>query len=147
MNYICVIGSTKKKRALAESAVTFCISELMPRMKTLCIEVSLTSLKGQDAWGWFSEGDNNREYYLEIEKSLTEDEFIETLAHEMVHVYQGSTLKIKDRASKRFWKCKDGKYRNYNDVDYAKQPWEVEAYRMEGPLLKKYKEINCGDTS
>ena len=27
------------------------------------------------------------------------------------------------------------------------QPWEVEAYRMEGPLLKKYKEINCGDTS
>lgn len=147
MNEVIVEGSYKSRRILAENVVNFCIKELMPRMKTLCIEVSLISLKGQDAWGWFSEGDNNREYHLEIEKSLTEDEFIETLAHEMVHVYQGSTLKIKDRASKRFWKCKDGKYRNYNDVDYAKQPWEVEAYRMEGPLLKKYKEINCGDTS
>ena len=147
MNEVIVEGSYKSRRILAENVVNFCIKELMPRMKTLCIEVSLISLKGQDAWGWFSEGDNNREYHLEIEKSLTEDEFIETLAHEMVHVYQGSTLRIKDRSSKRFWKGKDGKYRNYNDVDYAKQPWEVEAYRMEGSLLKKYKEINCGDTS
>jgi len=47
MNYINVIGSTKKKRALAESAVTFCISELMPRMRTLEIELNLKNLKNQ----------------------------------------------------------------------------------------------------
>jgi len=100
MNEVIVEGSYKSRRILAENVVNFCIKELMPRMKTLYIEVSLISLKGQDAVGWFVEGDNNREYHLEIEKTLTEEEFIETLAHEMVHVYQGSTLRIKDRSSK-----------------------------------------------
>ena len=41
MNYVNVIGSTKMKRNLVESAVIFCISELMPRMRTLEIEINL----------------------------------------------------------------------------------------------------------
>ena len=146
MNEVFVEGSYKSRRILAENVVNFCIKELMPRMRTLYIEVSLISLQGQDVWAWCLAGDNNREYQLEIEKSLAEDEFIETLVHEMIHVYQESTFKMKELNGKRFWRCKDGKYRNYVDLKYFKQPWEVEAYRMEGPLSKKYKEINCGDT-
>ena len=34
--------------------------------------------------------------------------------------------------------AKDGKYRNYDNTAYEKQPWEVEAYKMQGPLTKKF---------
>ena len=61
--------------------------------------------------------------------------------HEMVHVWQGATGRMKDKfrgGYKQLWKCKDGKYRNYTNTDYDKQPWEVEAYRMQGPITKEF---------
>ena len=73
MNYINVIGSTKMKRALVESAVIFCISELMPRMRTLEIEVNIKNLKSEGVAGWCYEGDNNRDFYIDVDKSLTGD--------------------------------------------------------------------------
>ena len=41
---------------------------------------------------------------------------------------------------KKLWKCKDGKYRNYLNTAYEKQPWEVQAYKMQGPLTKAFME-------
>ena len=46
----------------------------------------------------------------------------------------------------KLWKCKDGKYRNYLNTAYEKQPWEVEVssinhrYKMQGPLTKAFME-------
>ena len=62
MNYVNVIGSTKMKRDLVESAVVFCISELMPRMRTLEIEVNIKNLKSDGVAGWCYEGDGNRDF-------------------------------------------------------------------------------------
>ena len=56
---------------------------------------------------------------------------------------QGATGRMKDKfrgGYKQLWKCKDGKYRNYHNTEYAKQPWEVEAYKMQGPLTKAFME-------
>ena len=83
MNYINVIGSTKKKRALAESAVTFCISELMPRMRTLEIEVNLKNLKSEGVAGWCYEGENNRDFYIDADKNLDDEELIELVEMEL----------------------------------------------------------------
>ena len=77
MNYINVIGSTKKKRALAESAVIFCISELMPRMRTLDIELTFKNIKNQQFVGWCHEGDGNRDFYIDVEKTLDDEEMVE----------------------------------------------------------------------
>jgi hypothetical protein len=137
MNYICVIGSTKKKRALAESAVTFCISELMPRMKTLDIELTLKNIKNQQFVGWCYEGDGNRDFYIDVEKTLDDEEMVETVCHEMVHVWQGATRKMKDMTHGR--KMYMGKV--YDDTTaYEDEPWEIEAYEMQGELLEKFKE-------
>ena len=143
MNYLAVTGSTKRKRELAESAMIHCISELMPRMRTLDIELILKKLKDKEVVGWCYEGENKREFFIDIEKSLDGDELIETVCHEMVHVWQGATGRIKDKfrgGYKKLWKCKDGKYRNYLNTAYEKQPWEVEAYKMQGPLTKAFME-------
>ena len=43
MNYVYAEGSTKLKRSIAEQVVRFCIDELMPRMRTLEIDVILNN--------------------------------------------------------------------------------------------------------
>jgi hypothetical protein len=137
MNYINVIGATKKKRALAESAVTFCISELMPRMRTLEIELNLKNLKNEGVAGWCYEGDGNRDFYIDVDKNLDDEELVETVCHEMVHVWQGATRKMKDLDG--FRKMYMGKV--YDDTTaYDDEPWEIEAYAMQGGLLEKFKE-------
>jgi len=144
-NNIEVNGSYKARRTLAENVVEFCIWELMPRMKTLWVNVRLKSMRGEDATGFCWEGDSNREFNLEIKQSLNEEEFIETVCHEMVHVWQGATKRMTEESNKRLWLCKDGKYRNYTNCDYMRQPWEVEAYRMQSDLLKEFKESSYYD--
>ena len=137
MNYINVIGSTKKKRALAESAVTFCISELMPRMRTLDVELTLKNLKGEGAVGWCYEGDGNRDFYIDVDKTLDDEEMVETVCHEMVHVWQAATRKMKDLPFGEMMYM--GKV--YDDtIAYDDKPWEIEAYGMQGELLEKFKE-------
>ena len=137
MNYVNVIGSTKKKRALAESAVTFCISELMPRMRTLEIEVIIKNLKSEGKAGWCYEGENKRDFYIDIDKSLDDEELVEVACHEMVHVWQAATRKMKDLTCGR--KMYMGKV--YDDTTaYSDEPWEIEAYGMQGELLEKFKE-------
>jgi hypothetical protein len=137
MNYINVIGSTKKKRALAESAVTFCISELMPRMRTLDVELTFKNIKTERIVGWCYEGDGNRDFYIDVEKTLDDEEMVETVCHEMVHVWQGATRKMKDLTFGR--KMYMGKI--YDDTTaYEDEPWEIEAYEMQDELLEKFKE-------
>ena len=60
----------------------------------------------------------------------------------MVHVWQMATNRTKETyrdGHKQLWKCKDGKYRNYGKTAYERQPWETEAYAMEGPLAELFK--------
>ena len=138
MNYINVIGSTKKKRDIVESAVIFCISELMPRMRTLEIEVNLKNIPEEEgAAGWCYEGESNRDFYIDVDKKLDGEEIVETICHEMVHVWQGATRKMKDLDG--FRKMYMGKV--YDDtIAYEDEPWEIEAYAMQGDLLEKFKE-------
>ena len=97
-NIIDVTGSNKFRRSLAENIVNFCIEELMPRMKTLTIDVNIHSMKGEDAIGFCWETDNNRTYEIEVERTLDEENFIETICHEMVHAWQGATRKMKENS-------------------------------------------------
>ena len=138
MNHINVMGSTKKKRALAESAVIFCISELMPRMRTLEIEVNLKNIPEEEgAAGWCYEGESYRDFYFDVDIKLDGEEIVETICHEMVHVWQGATRKMKDLDG--FRKMYMGKV--YDDtIAYEDEPWEIEAYAMQGDLLEKFKE-------
>ena len=145
MNFVLVTGSNISRRSLAENIVNFCIEELMPRMRTLDIEVKIRSMKDEDAIGFCLETDNNRTFEIDAEKTLDEENFIETICHEMIHAWQSATRKMKEKPNKRLWLCKDGKYRNYTNCAYMRQPWEVEAYRMQEGLKTKFMESNLYD--
>ena len=137
MNNVEVHGSTKSKRNLTEDVVHFCIQEMMPRMETLDVCVHLDKLPEADG---YCLAVTNREFHLEIEKTLTEDDFITAVCHEMVHVKQFARGETKDlNLFTKQWKGTE--YLSaYSTIDeYMTLPWEKEAYEMQEILLKKFK--------
>ena len=139
MNDIEVHGSFKSKRRLTEEVIHFCIQEMMPRMETLDIYVNLDKLPEADG---YCLAITNREFHLEIEKTLTEDAFITAVCHEMVHVKQFARGETKDvNLFTKLWK--GAEYLSaYSTIDeYMKLPWEKEAYEMQEILLKKFKKV------
>ena len=139
MNDIEVHGSFKSKRRLTEEVIHFCIQEMMPRMETLDIYVNLDKLPEADG---YCLAITNREFHLEIEKTLTEDDFITAVWHEMVHVKQFARGETKDvNLFTKLWK--GAEYLSaYSTIDeYMKLPWEKEAYEMQEILLKKFKKV------
>ena len=144
-----VTGGLKKDRVLAEDIVWWMIDYMLPRHRNLEIDVRFTKTFEEGAHGFCYRGDDDRHFIVEIDhrlsRTISKEEFIETIVHEMVHVWQGATRKVIDRfrgGYKQMWMCKDGKYRNYLNTKYENQPWEVEAYKLQGPLTKLYMEGN-----
>ena len=70
MNYVTANGGNKGQRKLCEDVANFMIGKLMPRMRTLDIEINLVKLTG-DAVGWCQMNDTNREFTLDISKDMT----------------------------------------------------------------------------
>ena len=147
---ICVKGGLKKDRKLADEAIWYVMDMMMPRHRKIDISLTFKKTLEDGAQGFCYRGDNDYEYIIEIDHRLSRlisaEDFIECIMHEMVHVWQGATGRMKDKfrgGYGQLWKCKDGKWRNYKNTKYENQPWEVEAYRMQNPLTKKFmKEMN-----
>ena len=142
-----ITGGLKKDRELADEIVWWCMETLMPRHRVMNIDIKLTKILEGGAEGFCYQGDDDRDFIIEIDHRLsrfkTKEAFIECVIHEMIHVWQGATGRIKDTFRgpyKKLWKCKDGKYRNYLKTAYMKQPWEVQAYKMQGPLTAAFME-------
>ena len=133
MNLITVEGGKKKQRQIVEDVVSYMIQRQMPRMKTLDIHVILKKI--DDAYGYCM-SESNREFEIEVDKRLRKNQFISTVIHEMVHVWQYATKQLTQKGCKEFWRGKD-----YTDAYYSNQPWERQALRMEKQLLKEFKKI------
>ena len=145
-----VHGGCQRDRALAEDVVWYCLEKLLPRHRALDITVTLKKTFEDGAWGICYGGDDDRDMYIEIDhrlyKELGWEDFVDTLCHEMIHVKQSVRGELKEYFKpqyKRVWKCRDGKYRDYDNIPYERQPWEVEAHRDSAALMYGYKdEVN-----
>jgi len=145
-----VTGGCKRDRALAEDVVWFCLEKLLPRHRALDITVTLKKTFEDGAWGLCYGGEDDRDMYIDIDhrmyKELGWEAFVDTVCHEMVHVKQSVRGELKEYFRphyKRVWMCRDGKYRDYDNIPYERQPWEVEAHRMAPVLMHEYKmEVN-----
>ena len=133
---ITVTGGKLKQRKYVESMVQFCIDTLMPRMRTLEIEVKLCSPKG--AMGYCLETDNNRTFEIEVNRTLSYRKMLETVAHEMVHVKQYARREL--HPSNNTWM---GKTYNTDKTSYWDLPWEIEAHGREVGLFVRWAEKEC----
>jgi hypothetical protein len=138
MNQVSVTGGKKFERDIVEQTVAFCIRKMMPRLRTLDIEIKVKKLK--DAMGYCMMGDTNRDFELEIKSGMGMYDLISTVCHEMVHVKQYARKEIwLDRDYNQRWK----RSRVSSNTEYMDLPWEKEAFRQERALAVECFESMC----
>ena len=133
--FVEVVGGSKSQKKHTQSMVEFCANKLMPRLYNLDIFVHLCKPTG--ALGYCLELENNRTFELEIDRTLSLRQLLETVAHEMVHVKQYARREL--HPSKEAWL---GKTINPKKVSYWDLPWEIEAHGREVGLFVRYCEEN-----
>jgi|TARA_B110000858_G_scaffold165319_1_gene191907 hypothetical protein len=121
---IFVTGGTFKQRQLTYDLVEFAWKKLMPRIVNCEINVELKNMAVYE--GTCIDTDV-RQYEIEISKSLTGDNFITTIFHEMVHVKQYVRKELFSECN--FYKTRD---------EYLNLPWEIEAYKTQETLLEEW---------
>ena len=121
---IFVTGGTFKQRQLTYDLVEFAWKKLMPRIINCEINVELKNMAVYE--GTCIDTDV-RQYEIEISKSLTGDNFITTIFHEMVHVKQYVRKELFSECN--FYKTRD---------EYLNLPWEIEAYKTQETLLEEW---------
>ena len=130
-----------------ENAVEFYGEVLLGKRmaKSVHVSIKLTNnlKKKEKAYGYCHIIDDSlsrpREFMIELDTSMKHpfDQILTWLAHEMVHLKQFVRKELWDYESGRVqWKS-----RKYSKkVHYDDQPWEKEAYRLEGELYEMFKE-------
>ena len=133
MNFVTVTGGNKTQRKVAETTTHQMIAELLPRFRTLDIEVKLKKFTktDRDAIGWCLMEDNNRTFVIEINKDIGITELVTTVCHEMVHVKQYARKELKEDYPRTLWFNKEY-------TDGRCYPWELEAWKMQKILAHNY---------
>ena len=112
--------------------------------KSVHVSVKLTKnlKKKEKAYGFCHIIDDSlskpREFMIELDASMRHpfSQILTWLAHEMVHLKQFVRKELWDYETGRVqWKS-----RTYGRVHYDDQPWEKEAYRLEGKLYEEFVE-------
>jgi hypothetical protein len=73
-------------------------------------------------------------FHMELWKKQNINQLLETTIHEMIHVKQSIKKEWTTYYSKCYWKGID-----HTDTSYSQQPWEQQAFRLSGTLVKKFK--------
>jgi len=131
MNIVEATGGNKTQRDIAVKVVNFMIKKLMPRMRTLNIEIQLKDIKC-DAIGYCMMTDDNRSFEIEVDKKISIKELVTTICHELVHVKQYARKEMDDGivSGRARWKNKVISF----ETNYYDLPWEKEAYAMQDAL-------------
>ena len=112
--------------------------------KNIYLDIKLTKdlKKKEKAYGYCHIIDDSlarpREFMIELDASMkySFNQILTWLAHEMVHLKQFVRGELFDYENGRVqWKS-----RSFGRVKYDDQPWEKEAYRLEGELYEMFKE-------
>ena len=123
-------GGNAKQRRLVKKAINFCIEKLLPSTRSLHLEIVIKDIED---YGSVVATNGYNHLYMELNRSQAEVQLLETTMHEMVHVKQYIKKDWTTYYTKCFWKGKD-----YTKTCYSQQPWERQAYRMQGKLLKQF---------
>ena len=130
-----LMGETK----IAKITVEWCAEKLLPRFRTLDIEVIFRNFSVRDETLAECRHIEGNEFEIHIQKGMKVFDLISALCHEMVHVKQYVRKELRDVYAGRkkprqigtMWKKSP---RNWVKVNYEEQPWEKEAYRLEKAL-------------
>ncbi len=120
---IIVSGGSRNQKKYAESMALFCVNKFLPRHKNLTVEINLRLMSKDETYGYCCHVDD-REFEVELKRTLGMRDMLTTLAHEMVHVKQ-YVLGELDQGSE-------------SEYDYWDKPSEIEAHGRETGLFIRW---------
>ena len=125
----------KYSKRTCNDVVEWFVMNYLPRYK-IDITIHHRGMLRDGVFGWVGVLDCDyrpREFEIEIHNRLTPKDYIQTLLHELWHVYQHVKGDLKDKHGIRLWKGAD-----HSATDYDDQPWEKQAHLMEKILYNQY---------
>ena len=138
-----IIGISKPKQGLLiRDTIEQALLHLLPRRRLpILIDCHIALKEDLEPAKAMIHQESNDVFFLAISQELldNEEELIETICHECVHIKQYLRKELLElgRDTHR-WK---GKLVNSKEVEYYDLPWEKEAYKMEIELAEKVKSI------
>ena len=123
----------KKITTLGNEVYEF-MCRLYPNLTEVDIEVISTDLTEDNVFGWTLE--NNDQNEIEIHNDLSEEDYITTLIHELIHVDQNvrglrddeqrenEAYKLEKRLAKDFMECRNGLMIAKMKRLYPERNWE-----------------------
>ncbi len=127
-------------RAKVRAAANFFLNELLPGRKGDNTHIEIRFVRLTDAQGFCQIHDDETDDYrprmfsMDIRGGMPMKDVIETLAHEMVHIRQFRNRELGYRINYTLYR--GAVYRP--DLPYEKEPWEIEAYKLEKVLVEKF---------
>lgn len=140
LNYVYVSNESIKIKRFTKTVVHYAIQQLMPRMKTLSVDVIYE--ENTTSFGYCLSIDA-REFEITLRKNMSQEDLVTTLLHEMIHVKQYARKELVQKdAGQYFWMGNPIS----NDIDYWDLPWEKDAYKTEIDLFRGFTSIStCGN--
>ena len=128
-------GYSKRR---CESVTTWFINTFLPKHQ-LTIEIIHHGIDGD--WGycdWVGSPCRPRTFEIELRPNMSGRKYVITLLHELVHLRQWVHGTLTMKSGKFVWKGED-----IHHIDYMNQPHEIEAFKEEGILYRRYmKEVH-----
>jgi hypothetical protein len=134
MSYITHSGYGYSKR-LCEDVTTWFLNKFLPRHK-IEVEILHRGLKRECVFGYcdyVGESYRPREFLIELDTHISEELYIKTLLHELVHLRQWVIGSLRVRRGKMCY----GK-EPVENYEYWDQPHEIEAREQEETLYLEY---------
>tara|TARA_B100000519_G_scaffold153733_1_gene134854 strand:+ start:291 stop:752 length:462 start_codon:yes stop_codon:yes gene_type:complete len=130
-NVINVSGGLLDQRNLTEQIIEHCIDQLLPRHRSLWIEVELKKIYPKENAVGYCQDDGGNMFTIEIDKMQNLYDFILTICHEMVHVKQNVRRELTERGLRHYW---------YGQLhtDRRNEPWELEAWKLQKKLANSF---------
>ena len=102
-NVIDISGGLAQQRKLAYELTEYCIDEMLPRHRTLWIDIQLKHIPSKDNVVGYCQDDGDNAFTIEVEKTQKLYDFLLTVAHEMVHVKQTVRKQLTEKNLTHFW--------------------------------------------
>lgn len=133
-SFIETSGYGYRKRVCEDVTVWF-LNKFLPRHR-LDVRIVHRGLKREGVYGWCDFEDDYkrpRSFLIELQSFMKQEDYIQTLLHELVHLRQWVNGSLQLRYGKMCY-CKDP----VEKYEYEYQPHEVEAREQEATLYLEY---------
>ena len=134
MSYITYSGYGYSK-LLCEDVTTWFLNKFLPRHK-IEVEILHRGLRREQVYGYcdyVGESRRPREFLIELNTHMSEELYIKTLLHELVHLRQWVVGSLRFRYGKLCYSKEP-----VEKYDYWHQPHEIEAREQEETLYLEY---------